>query len=187
MKNAAIQLLSFLLFYGFLATSLQAVDEFTIDSFVSISVTKGGATVFEVNRARDKLETKSPLIQATLLPAAITPARVTVDLVSGSKEIQRVHAYEPGAATIESTSGKYYINRIATQRETGDVDRLEVFLSDNPDRDVQFNIYDPALQNLFLYLFKQQNDGRRFRVEVKEKDHEIIEAFTKFGVVNNPK
>src|SRR4029453_11799758 len=72
--------------------------------------------------------TSSLLIQRVLLSAFLARAAVEIDLVDGSKEIKRVHPFEPASEHAPRLPGPDRVSRIATQRNAEGQDHLEVFL-----------------------------------------------------------
>jgi hypothetical protein len=144
--------------------ALRAETEVTIDAILAIRATAGQPTTFLVlpkgQTQTDTFFSKSPLIASTLVPALLSGSNnFNIDLVKGSKEIQRVEAYALGDKVIPDPNkfpGKFFISRIATQKKSDGTDEhLEVFLKAPGGSDEkQFNVFDPAVQQVLIGAFR---------------------------------
>lgn len=151
-----------------LVCGFSAAQESTYPRVVGISATAGGPSTFvmlpENAPKRELVTSNSVIVQGVLIPALLSEAGVTYELVPGSNSIKRVQPYEvKDKSPIRLDGGRYYVSRIATQRnpETGQ-DHLEVFLKENktpPVDEKAYNVRDPMLQQLLLAVFLPQEHG----------------------------
>ena len=72
---------------------------------ISAELERPSTFVLETSGHAATFFSSSVLIERVLLSAFLTDAQVEVDLVDDSKEIKRVHAFEPGNGRVVKLSG----------------------------------------------------------------------------------
>jgi len=149
----------------------------TAGTLVLVTAEVGQPTTFVFDGSGQKYYSSSTLIQRVLLSAFFKRAKVEIDLVENSNEIQRVHPFDPGNPQ-PGPAGPDRVSRTATQRNPDGNEHLEVFLVRGAGGEDQFNVFDPLLQQLFTSVFDatRAGQGPRLRVTLGEDPREIEAA-----------
>jgi hypothetical protein len=138
----------------------QLGDVMTASRVALITAELGKPSTLVLESSAQTFFTSSLLIQRVLLSAFLARAAVEIDLVDGSKEIKRVHPFDPGGEQVPHPPQPDRVSRIATQRKADGKDHLEVFLIRSQGSEQAFNVFDPLLQQLLTTAFDGTRPGQ---------------------------